>query len=178
MRDRLIELLGDFPIFHSTMKERWMPEAVERLADHLLSEGVIVPPVKLGSNLKVYIPITGTTNVLETKVFGIGVDEDGDMVKNKPERIFHGTGEQTMPPKRIHKSSKPKVTNFEKMKSIETEKEMVEIICRLYDLWLAFALNNESIKNGLIKWLKQEINDGTNGGTIRYDTVGKYYWVL
>ena len=48
MRDRLIELLGDFPIFHSTMKKRWMPEAVERLADHLLSEGVIVPKVKIG----------------------------------------------------------------------------------------------------------------------------------
>ena len=51
MRDRLIALLGDFPIFHSTMKERWMPEAVERLADHLIANGVIVPPVKVGDNL-------------------------------------------------------------------------------------------------------------------------------
>ena len=42
MRDRLIELLGKFPVFHSTMKERWMPEAIERLASHLLAEGVIV----------------------------------------------------------------------------------------------------------------------------------------
>lgn len=66
-----------------------------------------------------------------------------------------------MPPKK-YKSyiAQPKVTNFEKMKSIETEKEMAEIICRLYDCWLAFALNNESIKNGLIKWLKMEYTEG------------------
>lgn len=49
MRDRLIELLGDFPIFHSTMKKRWMPEAVERLADHLLANGVIVLPFPIGT---------------------------------------------------------------------------------------------------------------------------------
>lgn len=66
-----------------------------------------------------------------------------------------------MPPKN-YKSyiSQPKVTNFEKMKSIETEKEMAKIICRLYDHWLAFALNNESIENGLIKWLKMEYTGG------------------
>lgn len=53
MRDRLIELLGGFPIFYSTMKERWMPEAVERLADYLLANGVIVPPCKVGDTLYV-----------------------------------------------------------------------------------------------------------------------------
>lgn len=47
-RERLIDILNDFPIFHSTMKERWMPQAVERLADHLLANGVIVPPCKVG----------------------------------------------------------------------------------------------------------------------------------
>ena len=44
MRDRLIEVLGRFPVWHSTLKERWMPEAVEKLADHLLANGVIVTP--------------------------------------------------------------------------------------------------------------------------------------
>ena len=67
MRDRLIELLGDFPIFHSTMKERWMPEAVERLADHLLAEGVIVPPCKVGQT--VYVLTTDSpTGIEETKI--------------------------------------------------------------------------------------------------------------
>lgn len=66
-----------------------------------------------------------------------------------------------MPPKQKYKPKAPKVTNFEKLKSIETEKEMAKIICRLYDRWLAFALNNESIENGLIKWLRMECKDGT-----------------
>ena len=47
-RERLIDTLGEFPVWHSTLKERWMPEAVEKLADHLLSNGVIVPPCKVG----------------------------------------------------------------------------------------------------------------------------------
>ena len=66
-----------------------------------------------------------------------------------------------MPPKK-YKSyiAQPRVTNFEKLKSIESEKEMAEIICRLYDRWLAFALNNESVKNGLIKWLKMPYTEG------------------
>ena len=55
------------------------------IADHLLANGVIVPPVKLGSRHKVYIPVKGTTVVYETKVYGIGVDEDGDMVINPKE---------------------------------------------------------------------------------------------
>ncbi len=47
-RERLIEMLGKFPLWPSTMGERWMPEAVERLADHLIANGVVVPPMKLG----------------------------------------------------------------------------------------------------------------------------------
>lgn len=48
MRDKLIKLLGDFPVWHSTLSERWFPEAVDRLADYLLENGVIVPPLKIG----------------------------------------------------------------------------------------------------------------------------------
>lgn len=59
--------------------------ALEQIVDKLLSEGVIVSPVKLGSRHKVYIPIKSTNAVLETKVYGIGVDEDGDMVINPTE---------------------------------------------------------------------------------------------
>lgn len=69
MRDRLIELLGDFPIFHSTMKERWMPEAVERLADHLLAEGVIVPPCKVGDTVYVTDVVYG--KICECEVIAV-----------------------------------------------------------------------------------------------------------
>ena len=81
MRDRLIELILECSTYTPEYSEQARLHA-EYLAQHLLNEGVLVPPVKLGSNLKVYIPVKDTTTVLETKVFGIGVDEDGDMVIN------------------------------------------------------------------------------------------------
>lgn len=46
---------------------------------------LIVSPVMLGSRQRVYIPVCGTTVVYGTKVYGIGVDEDGDMVINPKE---------------------------------------------------------------------------------------------
>jgi hypothetical protein len=67
VRDRLIEVLGDFPIFHSTMKERWFPEAVERLADYLLAEGVIVPTHKIGA--KVYVIASQTSDDKNLYIF-------------------------------------------------------------------------------------------------------------
>ncbi len=49
MRDRLIELIGSFPTFGKTpLNQKWFPEAVAKLADHLLANGVIVPPCKVG----------------------------------------------------------------------------------------------------------------------------------
>ena len=66
MRDRLIELIGDFPTYGGTLKEKWWGEAVERLADHLLANGVIVPPCKVGDT--VYI-VDGTTDgIVEGKI--------------------------------------------------------------------------------------------------------------
>jgi hypothetical protein len=41
-------LIGDFPTYGGTLKKEWWGEAVERLADYLLAEGVIVPPCKAG----------------------------------------------------------------------------------------------------------------------------------
>ena len=51
MRERLIELIGDFPTYGGTLKEKWWGEAVERLADFLLANGVIVPPCKVGDKM-------------------------------------------------------------------------------------------------------------------------------
>lgn len=53
MRDKLIELIEDFPTYGGTLKEKWWGEAVERLADYLLAEGVIVPPCKVGQTVYV-----------------------------------------------------------------------------------------------------------------------------
>lgn len=76
MRDRLIEIIS---------KTIGVGERTDQIADHLLSAWVIVPPVELGSRRKIYYPVKGTTIVLETKVYGIGVDEDGDMMINPTE---------------------------------------------------------------------------------------------
>lgn len=88
MRDRLIELIEQAAIVMDC------PTA-EQTADYLLANGVIVPPVKVGVGHKVYCPVKGTAAVIETKVYGIGIDEDGDMVINPneyPEDAFSISG--------------------------------------------------------------------------------------
>lgn len=84
MRDRLIELIMECSTYTPEYSKQAKLHA-EFLAQHLLNEGVMVPPVKLGSKHNVYIPIKGTTVVYDTKVYGIGIDEDGDMVINPKE---------------------------------------------------------------------------------------------
>lgn len=66
MRDRLIELLRDtFNYTKGVCID--FDEAVEINADHLLAEGVIVPPVKVGQTLyKVYMG-----KILEVKAISI-----------------------------------------------------------------------------------------------------------
>lgn len=66
---------------------------VEHIADHLLANGVIVPPCKFGDMM--YVPIEKTSFVLKTKVLAIGVDEDGDFVINPheyPDDVFCVSG--------------------------------------------------------------------------------------
>jgi hypothetical protein len=110
MRDRLIELIGEY----HAHPERFCPrmetdqpcsgckydlgfdcDQYGKLADHLLANGVIVPPVELGSRHKVYYPVKCTTVILETKVYGIGVDEDGNTILNPieyPEKVISMIG--------------------------------------------------------------------------------------
>ena len=94
-RERLIELLEEADQVAQAKGITDYKDAIADNADHLISNGVIVPPVKLGSRHKVYIPITGTTVVYDTKVYGIGVDEDGDIVinpKEYPEEVISING--------------------------------------------------------------------------------------
>ena len=77
MRERLFELIvAEIPV---DIPVDCLPD-VDAIVDHLLGAGVIVPPVELGSRHKIYYPVKGTNVVHETKVYGIGVDEDGDVV--------------------------------------------------------------------------------------------------
>lgn len=101
MRDRLIKLIDDF--CRDNYVEKYIPTqeaydffiAATAFADYLLANGVIVPPCKVGVGHKVYCPVKGTAAVIETKVYGIGIDEDGDMVINPneyPEDAFSISG--------------------------------------------------------------------------------------
>ena len=82
MRDRLIELLKD--IFNYTEGVCLdFDEAMEISADCLLSNGVIVPPCKVGD--KVYYPNNDTRTVYETKVYCICKDDEGGFIINPRE---------------------------------------------------------------------------------------------
>ena len=51
MKDSLIKILNAFPVWGKTLKDHWFDQAIERLADHLLANGVIVPPCKVGDTV-------------------------------------------------------------------------------------------------------------------------------
>ncbi len=91
MRDRLVELMVEADAYDGyecklcTDDHSCFRCYFTKLADHLIENGVIVPPIKLGSRQKVYIPVKYTTVIYDTKVYGIGVDEEGDFVINPKE---------------------------------------------------------------------------------------------
>ncbi len=63
MRDRLIELLGDY--LYS-----------EQIADHLLANGVIVPPCKVGQTVYKVVADKRVKKPYECKVVGVWYAED------------------------------------------------------------------------------------------------------
>lgn len=83
MRDRLIEILRAFPTFGgTTLKQTWMPEAVEKLANHLLSEGVIVLPCKVGQMVFFYTCVCDEIgkekfDILEGEVISFSIQKEG-----------------------------------------------------------------------------------------------------
>lgn len=69
MRDRLIEMLMQTETF-LPIYEQEVRKVCEKKADHLLAEGVIVPPVKVGQTLyKVYMG-----EILEVKAISISYE--------------------------------------------------------------------------------------------------------
>ena len=72
-RDRLIELIGNLP-FSSEYEKYNSSEWVERFADHLLANGVIVPPCKVGDKVYTY----GARRVKEWKITFVGKNSRGE----------------------------------------------------------------------------------------------------
>ena len=50
-RKRLVELIQDCPIQSRTLGDIFYKSVIEKIADHLLASGVIVPPVKVGQTV-------------------------------------------------------------------------------------------------------------------------------
>lgn len=42
VREKLVEILGEFLLWPSKIKNVWMPQGIEKLADHLIGNGVTV----------------------------------------------------------------------------------------------------------------------------------------
>ena len=57
----------------------------EYFADYLMSNNVVVLPCKFDGSQKVYYPVAKTRVIYETRIWALGVDEDGDMVINPKE---------------------------------------------------------------------------------------------
>ena len=74
MKDRLIELISGLP-FSAEYEKYNSLEFAEHLADHLLANGVIVPPCKAGDT--VYMVGVFTGQIIETKVEAIHHNESG-----------------------------------------------------------------------------------------------------
>ena len=73
MRDRLIEMIDDF--VHNVDLKHWYSEELdEKLADHLLANGVIVPQVNVGD--KLYY-ISGVGKIVENEVWYVGAFAKG-----------------------------------------------------------------------------------------------------
>ena len=51
------------------------------------------------------------------------------------------------------------MTNFEKLQTLESPKEMAKVMRRLYEDWLIFVLTFDTVEKGLIKWLESEVTE-------------------
>lgn len=73
-------------------------EIYDRLCDleDKIEQGKIVElPFKLGGRKRLYYPVKGTNTILETRVFGIGIDDEGDVIFNPteyPEKVIEMRG--------------------------------------------------------------------------------------
>ena len=80
MKEQLKKILGDFPVWHATLNDNWLPEAVDRLADYLIENGVVVSPVKVGQTIYVLWSVGRKgIGIAEFEVRSINLDTPEDM---------------------------------------------------------------------------------------------------
>ena len=72
VREKLIDILEEFLLWPSKMKNVWMPQCIEKLADHLIANGVTVQEW-----------ISVDDRLPEQGEKAICIDADGDMMIGK-----------------------------------------------------------------------------------------------
>ena len=82
-RERLVELLNEAKRRIKNLDTSY-PDYDEAV-DYLMSNNVVVLPCKFDGSQKVYYPVAKTNVIYETRVWALGVDEDGDIVINPEE---------------------------------------------------------------------------------------------
>ncbi len=87
MRDRLIELISNYPCM-STAEDCFMESIADDLADHLLANGVIVPPCKVGDT--VYFKSEYINEILSDEVENIRIQRAGITVHTVANRHLWG----------------------------------------------------------------------------------------
>lgn len=62
-KKKMVEILGEFILWPSKMKNVWMPQAIEKLADHLIANGITVQE---WISVKDRLPEENTTVIVAT----------------------------------------------------------------------------------------------------------------
>ena len=95
-RERLIELLCSAPLGSKTFEQQYYKSTITKIADYLLSNGVIVPPVKVGDTVYEFFDVKGfysiTEFIVEDIVIGVNTDKCNLYCKSKhsnSEYIFY-----------------------------------------------------------------------------------------
>ena len=76
VREKMVDILGEFLLWPSKMKNVWMHQAIEKLADHLIANSITVQEwISVAKRL----PDIGVEVLVYSENFGIHVDYyDGD----------------------------------------------------------------------------------------------------
>ena len=80
VREKLIDILGEFLLWPSKMKNVWMPQGIEKLADYLIRNGVTVQEcaywqyieddIDEDNNIQAYCSVCGAGDKHATSMIG------------------------------------------------------------------------------------------------------------
>ena len=92
-RERLIETLNNTQIQSRTLADLFYKSVIEKIADHLIENGIIVPPVKVGQTVYIIPKYNGNPycGVQQDKVQMIGITSRGVHIKTRNNSSFNKT---------------------------------------------------------------------------------------